>query len=551
MKNETADRAERFGLLLLIFFASLAACGQTFLLLHLRLNRLPIFLSAVLLLLFARKLSRRPLFDLAALFAGLWALGTLCSKVYDLSWDGQTYHQEAVFQLAHGWNPIWDAPLPLWHRDIQWINSYPKGTWIIGAMIYLSRKQIESAKLLSPSLMIAALLLGYAACRALSLKRAMSGLIATLAALCPVVLCQLPSFYVDGVLGSLLTILLSLAVLYVKQPRGRYLLAMIAALGMLCVVKFTGIGYAGIYAFCLILFVLLRLRSRLRAVLITQTVGIVFGVLFLGFQPYVTNLAAGRHPFHPLAGKHKIDLMAEQLGPAFTAQPRLVMLTESVFAESSNDRQWPRWKIPFAVTQQELHEFVIPDVRIGGFGPWFGAVLLLSGIGLLTLFVTQLRNPKLPSSRREKRRRVPDSLLIGSVVLLGIFGSCLINPALWWARYVPQLWLIPVIVLLLLRIHRSRFLWPLLFALLGNLGLVLVPSLYLHDKEQRYVRTELHNYRNTKLDVDFHAFYGTRFRLWNAQVSYRETAALRCATPYVFGRSAAAFCVQAQEPSSP
>lgn len=551
MKNETSGTAERFGILLLTFFASIAACGQALLLLHLRLSRLPLLISAFLIFLLSRTLSRTPLFDLAALFAGLLALSQLCAKVYDLSWDGQTYHQEAVYQLAHGWNPIWDAPLPLWHRDIEWINSYPKGTWIIGAVIHLSRQQIESAKLLSPALMTAAFLLGYAACRSLSLKRGMSGLVATLAALSPVALCQLPSFYVDGVLGSLLTLLLSLAVLYVKQPRGRYLLAMVAALGLLCVVKFTGIVYSVVFAFCLILFVLLRLRTRLRAVLITQTLGIAFGVLFLGFQPYVTNVYAGRHPFHPLAGKHKLDMMAEQLGPAFTAQPRLVMFTQSVFSVSSNDRQWPRWKIPFAVERQELHEFVIPDVRIGGFGPWFGGALLVSGVGLLTLFVTQLRTPKLPSSRREKRQRISDSLRIGSLVLLGIFGSCLINPALWWARYVPQLWLIPVIVLVLLRMHQSLTLWPLLIALLGNQVLVFVPSLCAYIKEQQFTRAQLQQLQTHKLEVNFHTFYGTRFRLWSAQLDYRETDTLHCTKPYVFARSAVEFCDRATESVSP
>lgn len=551
MKQTTTGTAERFGLLLLTFFASLAACGQALLLLHLRLNRLPLLLAGVVMLLVARKLSRTPLFDLAALTAGLLALGMVCGQIYDLSWDGQTYHQEAVYQLAHGWNPVWDAPLPMWHRDIEWINCYPKGNWIIGAILYLSGKQIESAKLLSPALMVTAVLLGYAACRALSLKRGMSGLLALLAALCPVAVCQLGSFYVDGSLGSLLTLLLSLAVLYVKQPRGRYLLAMIAAMGMLCVVKFTGVVYACVYAFCLLLFVLLRLRTRLRAVLLTQTLGIVFGVLFLGFQPYVTNLLSGRHPFHPLHGKLAAELMSDQLGPAFTAQPRLLTLTESLFSQSSNDRQWPRWKIPFSVTKQELKEFVIPDARIGGFGPWFGGTLILSVFAMVALTMTQLRNPKPPTSRREKRQVTSESLRIGCYVLLGLVGSCLINPAAWWARYVPQLWLVPVIVLLLLRIHHSRFVWPLLIALLGNQVLVIVPSLIERIEEQKLTRAQLRALQAHPIDVRFHSFYGTRFRLWSGRVNYRVTSALHCAEHQFFVRSAAEFCEQTQEPAAP
>lgn len=30
----------------------------------------------------------------------------ISGKFYDLSWDGQAYHQEAVVQIARGWNPF-------------------------------------------------------------------------------------------------------------------------------------------------------------------------------------------------------------------------------------------------------------------------------------------------------------------------------------------------------------------------------------------------------------------------------------------------------------
>jgi hypothetical protein len=243
--------------------------------------------------------------------------------------------------------------------------------------------------------------------------------------------------------------------------------------------------------------------------------------------------------------------MSEQLGPAFTAQPRLLMLTESLFSQSSNDRQWPRWKIPFTVSKTELEEFVIPDARIGGFGPWFGGTVILSALAIVLLTVSQLRNPKPPSSRREKRQITTDSLRIGCYVLFGLVGSCLVNPAAWWARYVPQLWLVPVIVLLLLRIHQSRMLWPLLIALIGNQVMVIAPSLVTRIEEQKLTRAQLRELQAHPVDVSFHSFYGTRFRLWNAHIRHRVTPALHCAEHQFFIRSAAEFCPQAQETVAP
>ena len=31
------------------------------------------------------------------------------SRIFDLSYDGQTYHQVAVRALARGWNPVWSC----------------------------------------------------------------------------------------------------------------------------------------------------------------------------------------------------------------------------------------------------------------------------------------------------------------------------------------------------------------------------------------------------------------------------------------------------------
>src|SRR5690348_16304299 len=37
----------------------------------------------------------------------IWISG----QIYDVSYDGQAYQQEAIIQLKNGWNPVYDAPL--------------------------------------------------------------------------------------------------------------------------------------------------------------------------------------------------------------------------------------------------------------------------------------------------------------------------------------------------------------------------------------------------------------------------------------------------------
>jgi hypothetical protein len=67
---------------------------------------------------------------------------------------------------------------------------------------------------------------------------------------------------------------------------------------------------------------------------------------------------------------------------------------------------------------------------IGGFGVWFSAILIFS----ILFFILGLVH--------EKRKQVTRPFIF---LLLSILLSVFINPACWWARYVPQFWLIPFI----------------------------------------------------------------------------------------------------------
>ncbi len=56
---------------------------------------------------------------------------------YDVSFDGQAYQQEGVYQLAQGWNPLFThylSPISI-DQNVKLIH-YPKGPWIIGAAMY-------------------------------------------------------------------------------------------------------------------------------------------------------------------------------------------------------------------------------------------------------------------------------------------------------------------------------------------------------------------------------------------------------------------------------
>ncbi len=62
----------------------------------------------------------------------------LVRPFYDISFDGQWYHQEAVYQMARGWNPFkGDYPDNTIRNGSFWFNHYAKGIEIFQAGIYM------------------------------------------------------------------------------------------------------------------------------------------------------------------------------------------------------------------------------------------------------------------------------------------------------------------------------------------------------------------------------------------------------------------------------
>jgi hypothetical protein len=82
-----------------------------------------------------------------AIASAVVALGVLLAgSFFDFGWDGQWYHQTAVYQMAHGWNPLRD-PMHSFSPDLEtWVRHYAKGPWYAALALYQTTQQIEWAK---------------------------------------------------------------------------------------------------------------------------------------------------------------------------------------------------------------------------------------------------------------------------------------------------------------------------------------------------------------------------------------------------------------------
>jgi hypothetical protein len=470
----------------------------------------------------------------AAIFAASFLIA---GYFYDLSYDGQAYHQEAVIFLAQGWNPVYDPPLEVPTGHALWINHYAKAMEYAAAAFYKATGLLEHGKLFNLLMIGSSFLLSFAALLAFSPdKRRSACLVALLLALNPVSVYQALTYYVDGLLASFLLCMLALAALLFKRADRMLAAGFAAAMLFLINIKFTALGYAGI--FCIALLIALYMSQQfqwMKKMFGWMAIGGLAGVLLVGYNPYVTNTLQKGHPFYPLSGEDKVDIVQNFTPRNLERLNRFEQAAVSYFSVSrgnSTEKLPTMPKPPFTFTAQELKVFAEPDVAVSGFGPLFGGAIILSGVILAFSF-----------------RRTGLALAAAAVIAV-LLVSVFINPAPWWARYVPQLWFVPLICVFLGLAFRDRRLmravsWTLACVIAANV--LLVTSVF--AKEQWVLNMQLREQlaelqRASKpVQASFDYSWSNRARFEKLGIAYQEQKELHCQNPMNLVKSGTFVCI--------
>jgi hypothetical protein len=475
------------------------------------------------------------------IMAGLTIIFLLClylsGSCYDLSSDGQTYQQEGIIQLANGWDPFHGAPLQVansfWSKhytkdpdpsvaamvayDDIWINHYTKGPWISSASLYVLTGHIEQGKVFNILLVVSSFFFCLSALLPYYRQRLLKPLLFSALAACnPVSILQLPTFYIDGQLSSILVISLALLFMIVKTPDVWSALVLLLSVIIAVNIKYTGLAYLLALGLPVMLYLwLVKARLSLKLIASSLAIGLIAGSLFVGFNPYVTNTIRNGNPLYPLAGPGAVDIMTANSPANFHGMNRFEKLFISTFSETA-DIATPystRWKWPFTVSKDELGAFQA-DTRVAGFGPLFGGAVLLSLILLATAWPL------------DKKKTV---VFTG----LGLLITCsaLVNPEAWWARYAPQLWLLPVLGAML-GLSMSRKPQKILglaiaLVLMINLFMVAIPYFAQQYIADVFLKKQLVEMRKDPIVlVSFGSDYSNRARLTEAGIRYWEVARL-------------------------
>ena len=368
------------------------------------------------------------------LIASLLGMG----RLYDFSWDGQWYHQADVYLMKVGWNPFYESVFVFIKRNglfdalgSSWNDLYVKYAETVSANFYIMTGNIQSGKALIVLLAIACFFEAFVLLHNWKMKRMLALLFSLALCLNPIALAQYTTFYVDGILyyPFLLLVLYLLRLENGEESNKCLYLDIVLAALMLSNIKLLGFIYAGLMLGGYWIISLIRKQRQKVIRLVIAGVCLLFLCALTGISPYYKNIKNNHHVFHPFMGNEKIDIMTINTPTVLrplSPPKRFLYAFLSHTANGGAKELKDILKIPFSVSDQD--ENMTYDTKQGGFG-WFGSGIILLGLffGCIGLFF---------SSPQKKA-----IVIIGTLSLLTV----IINPESWWARYVPQLWILPLL----------------------------------------------------------------------------------------------------------
>lgn len=498
---------------------------------------------------------------LYAVIIGLavFAMSTfVVGKIYDGTADGNTYHKLTVGALKNGWNPIYQDiadfnkeegnPFDILEDNVnvKWSNHYAMGTEEFGAVVYAFTGNIETAKVFNILWVYIGLFILYGLFIQMKVASWKSFMIAGVLALNPISLTQLTNLYLDGVLAISLFIIIIIEIiksLYKDNKTTEYKENnLILAMAIIWCVnsKFTGLAYAAI--FCIVLYLYRNIRNFIKDKnefknnLIKDTIYYVIVVLLaivlVGSSTYTKNLITHGHPLYPLYGKgHVANMVKMEMPDSMQDYSSLKLFFISMFskgenvspsyAEVQND---PDLKIPFTTSREEISNYSIPDIRVGGFGPMFSGIFIITIIGLIIAVIDLIK-------KKEYETLLVYGLLFitSSIMVIALDGS-------YWARYIPYIFLLPIYLLIYLfkkDFSKSKFSNVLGVVLVGifaiNALLILKTQLSTTLSTNKYINvrlTELREYydknNSIKINLNHHGIQGVEYNLDDLNISNYE-----------------------------
>lgn len=395
---------------------------------------------------------------------------------FDLSYDGQAYHGEAVLSLVEGWNPVYERLVNI-HQ--LWLNSYPKAGWMVSATLYKLTGEYKDIKMMNLIILFSSFALSYVGLLQIKFKWYFALLLAVMAAFSPVAILQSINLNVDGLLSGMLLILFFMGVLIYKYEEKSLkfklplLVAFFVGIIFFVNVKTAGLIYGLIFICGLLAYLIYQKFAGLKLLTLIILISTFLGMCVFGFNPHMTNIRDFRNMVYPSLDIKAFDYTENTPSNYLTKSKYHIFVaglffkSDIAFARPGDDAQL---KIPFTISNSEIASISdSSNLKKGGFGPYFSGFVTASTVLFLVvilyaLFTFRGNEKKYDSAgnfietdefyhpeREHEYELIYDS--IASRKRLGVkmtytliftltLVSCLLTTVSSTLRYIPQIWLL-------------------------------------------------------------------------------------------------------------
>lgn len=368
----------------------------------------------------------------------------ICNNLYDASVDGWGYHNPAIIKLSEGWNPIYE------HFDDKtigiWSEHYPKVIWLYGASLYKLTNVFFIGYSFNIISTIATLFLMIDIFKHRKISNALAIALSLLITFNTITIGQIFTLYNDGVLGlCILSLLLLYSCIVKKESKLNIISLSIIAfnLSILANIKFNGALYAFLIAAVYSIIMLIKKQLKFDKKLIEYVAFIGVCVGLVACTSYLPNLIHHKNIGYPILGEGKIEII-EQYIPNYVGKTdgNIESFIKSITSASFYEYIYN----PFYVAS--LNDFVCAstsDCRVNGFGPFYQILLILG----LTFFVVYVFDVvKKIYSKKTTIKEYISKNGYEYIILLMLAAFFFIAPATWWVRYVPYMFVLPLLLII-------------------------------------------------------------------------------------------------------
>lgn len=382
-------------------------------------------------------------------------------KIFDYTWDGNSYQKATTGMLAIGWNPLYqeledfddnsEEKINIGDESPIYINNYAKASNIFAANVYKLIGNIETGKSINTIVIVALFLFTFS----FLLYKDKSIVFSIFFSICvityPVICSQFLTNYIDILVYAFLYLtIFSFFILEENEfvfSKKDNLLLFFMILTLAINIKFSLFGFVGMYCLGYYIWYIYRVlkgdldKNFFLNFTITSILSVVIGVFVIGLSVYPKNFMDHGNPFFPLMGNDNVDIMFANQPKEFTGKAPLQKFLISLFSKAEdifeNSKDVINLKIPFTITKDEIANAGLPDLRLSGNGVFFSGIFLISLI-IIVIFSKDLYNK---NNKKLMLFFIPIFITVGMIFFL---------QEAWWARYFPQLYIFPLVALFLL-----------------------------------------------------------------------------------------------------